>query len=353
MSSTVKRLGTHLGALGIACAPLWAAADGARDVVEQFHGELSGLIEAADRLDSDARHARVESAVSGSHDFAALARSSLGAAWEELDEEDRARYVDDFGQDCVAYYAAHLADYGAGRFTIAAEEPKANGVSVTAIPAGSGEANSIVYTLGRVDAAWLITGIDQGGIDLFGGLHAVARRLESPRSVVQRLQAELLEVMKASDTLGYAGRHVRLAPVLEDTHDFASIARLSFSRRTWKAFEEVEQDQIVDHIRRLGYATYAGRFDGYNKEAFAVTGEDSIKGGEVVTTELVKSDGAKVELKYLLSRSGGEWQIVNIIADGVSDLATKQAEYASILERKGLGKLLSTLQNQIEGFEVQ
>jgi len=350
----MKRLTTQLGALGFACAPIWAAADGARDVVEEFHGALSQVIEAGETLDSDARHVRVMSAASDSHDFAALARSSLGSTWDELDEGDRARYVEAFARDCAAYYTAHLDDYAAGRFTIGAAEPNAGGgASVEATATGSGAANSIVYALGRVDSAWRITGIEKDGKDPFGGLHSVARRMESPRGVVQRLQAELLEVMKASDALGYAGRYARLLPILEDTHDFASIARLSFSRRTWKDFDEPQQDQVIDHIRRLGFATYAGRFDGYNKEAFAVIGEDSIKGGAVVTTELVKSDGAKVELKYLLTRSGGEWKIVNIIADGVSDLATKQAEYASILERKGFAKLLSTLQSQIEGFEDQ
>ena len=347
----MKRLGTVLGMSCITCAPVWAAVDDARAVVEEFHGDLLQLIEEAQTPDAGARHARIMLAVTRSHDLEALARFSLGSAWEELDEEDRARYVAAFTDDCVAYYAAHLADYGAGRFEIGAgQDNGSGGVSVAATPASPDE-SPVLYALGRVDSSWRITAIARGGEDLFAGLHAVARRLESPRSVVQRLQAELLEVMQASDTLGYAGRHARLAPILDDTHDFAGIARLSFNRKTWKGFEGSQRDQLVDHIRRLGYATYAGRFDGYNKEAFAVTGEDSIRGGKVVTTELVKSDGAKVELKYLLSSSGGEWKIVNIIADGVSDLATKKAEYASILERKGFAKLLSTLQDQIEGFE--
>ena len=246
----MKRLGMRLGALCVACAPVWAAGDGARDVVERFHRELA---EAGQTPDSDARHVLVMSALGGSHDLAALARRSLGSSWDELDEGDRARTVEDFARDCAAYYAAHLADYAA--LAIAAAEPNANGgASVAATPPGhEGQRGRgvIVYELGRLDSSWLITGVEKDGKDLFGGLHAVARRLESPRSVVQRLQAELLAVMKASDSLGYAGRHARLVPVLEDTHDFASITELSFSRR-WRDLDESQRGQAVDHIRRLG-----------------------------------------------------------------------------------------------------
>ena len=182
----MKRSGTVLGTLLITCTSVWAATDDARTVVEEFHGELLQVIEAAQTPDPGAHHARIMLAVTRSHDFEALARFSLGAAWDELDQEGLARYVAAFTEDSVAYYAAHLADYG-GQFDIGAEEQnESGGVSVTATPASPDE-SPILYALGRVDSSWRITTIAKGGDDLFAGLHVVARRLESPRSVVQRL----------------------------------------------------------------------------------------------------------------------------------------------------------------------
>ena len=41
------------------------------------------------------------------------------------------------------------------------------------------------------------------------------------------------------------------------------------------------------------------------------------------------------------------WKIINILADGVSDLALKRAEYSAIIQRDGFSALLSLLEQKI------
>ena len=45
-----------------------------------------------------------------------------------------------------------------------------------------------------------------------------------------------------------------------------------------------------------------------------------------------------------------QWRIVNIIVNGVSDLALKRAEYNSLLEREGFQALIAKLEEQIRGY---
>ena len=50
-----------------------------------------------------------------------------------------------------------------------------------------------------------------------------------------------------------------------------------------------------------------------------------------MTAAIVRPDAADVPLEYLLEQRPDGWKIINIIADGVSDLALKRAEYQRVL----------------------
>jgi len=47
----------------------------------------------------------------------------------------------------------------------------------------------------------------------------------------------------------------------------------------------------------------------------------------------------------------GRWSIINIIADGVSDLALKRAEYSHVLARDGFNALVSMLERKITQYK--
>jgi phospholipid transport system substrate-binding protein len=51
-----------------------------------------------------------------------------------------------------------------------------------------------------------------------------------------------------------------------------------------------------------------------------------------------------------VNRSGARWQIVNIVADGISDLALKKAQYMSIVEREGFDSLLAKLSQKVADY---
>ena len=56
------------------------------------------------------------------------------------------------------------------------------------------------------------------------------------------------------------------------------------------------------------------------------------------------------KITYLLHHVNNQWRIVNIIVNGVSDLALKRAEYNSLLEREGFQALIAKLEEQIRGY---
>ena len=67
-----------------------------------------------------------------------------------------------------------------------------------------------------------------------------------------------------------------------------------------------------------------------------------------VSTAVVRADQPDVALEYLLQNNSDSWRIINIVADGVSDLALKRAEYQRVFASGGIEGLIAELEQQTE-----
>jgi phospholipid transport system substrate-binding protein len=179
----------------------------------------------------------------------------------------------------------------------------------------------------------------------------VAPAADTAASVVEDLHAELLLVMKQAKKLGYAGRYHRLAPTVTASYDFSYIAKVVVGRY-WRSFTAEQKSQFIRAFSKLSIATYANRFDGYSGERFkTISGEELKRGHRLVKTLLIKANGEEIELDYILHRNNDQWRIINVIAEGVSDLSLKRADYTSYLEKKGFDALLQKLTEKIQQYE--
>ena len=168
--------------------------------------------------------------------------------------------------------------------------------------------------------------------------------------VVEKLQTALLAVMKDGDKLGYTGRYDQLEPVISASFDMPFIAKTVLSKH-WGTVNDEQRRKFVETFTKLSIATYAANFDSYSGERFKVISEKEVSGGRtLVQTHLIKSDGGKVQLDYLLHRTDSEWRVINVIAEGVSDLALKRADYSNFLKNKSLEALIAKLNEKIAQY---
>jgi phospholipid transport system substrate-binding protein len=180
-----------------------------------------------------------------------------------------------------------------------------------------------------------------------------AAPLSEPVEVVDKFHGSLLDTMKKGGELGYSGRYKTLEPVINSVFDFPAISRLVVGRY-WKDLSESQRTSFIGTFTKLSIATYASRFDSFSNEEFKQVAEDKLKKERMlIKTELKKSDGEKVRLDYVLQQKDKQWLIVNVIADGVSDLSLKRADYSAILKEKGYDALLAMLNDKITQFEKQ
>ncbi len=166
-------------------------------------------------------------------------------------------------------------------------------------------------------------------------------------AVVRQFQDTLLAVMKAGQSLGFEGRYRRLMPAVRASHDLPYIAEVTLGPY-WDKLSLAERRAFVAAFARLTVATYAAQFRRDSGQAFHRTASQAVAQGDVLVETELSTDGHKeATIDYLVAPSAGRWRIVNIVANGVSDLALKRAQYTAIIRKKGFPVLLSILRAKV------
>jgi phospholipid transport system substrate-binding protein len=176
----------------------------------------------------------------------------------------------------------------------------------------------------------------------------------SAEDTVNNLHTELLLAMQLPEKTSVAKRIETLKPVIEASFDFPTIARIILSD-SWGSLSNEQRSVFQDTLQRLSVATYADHFSKFSGEKFLVTRVNDKKKLTIVDTRLIPLNGSvddnSISMRYLLTRKDDRWQIINVIAQGVSDLALKQAEYAYVIKKDGFKGLVSQLNDKIMNLQ--
>lgn len=183
-----------------------------------------------------------------------------------------------------------------------------------------------------------------------GNTSSFAEEAHTARQIVDTFQAQLIAVMKDGKQLGYSGRYNKLQDAVTNSHDLTKIARIVVGKE-WEKLTETQQQQLVDVFSKLSIASYAHNFKEFTGEAFIFDSEEeTTRGGVVIHARLTIPEEKDVKFDYMLKEKGNSWRIINIIANGVSDLALKRSEYTSILQREGFDALIAKINEKIDNY---
>ena len=175
--------------------------------------------------------------------------------------------------------------------------------------------------------------------------------------IIEKFNSALLEVMQKADSLQFRGRYETIEPYVRSIFDLDFMARFSVGRH-WKTLDEDQRIKLVDAFSRLTIATYADRFNDYSGESFEIGNEEPApRDTTVVHTSIVKSDGEKIAINYVMlplkqASNGTGWAIIDIFLKGrFSELAKRRSEFVSVLKREGFDGLLRAIDEKIRQIE--
>jgi phospholipid transport system substrate-binding protein len=185
----------------------------------------------------------------------------------------------------------------------------------------------------------------------FGG-QAADIAVDTPEATITTLQQGLIAAASVPASAPIEQRYRALEPVIVATHDLPYIAEFAL-RRQWSSLAEADRERFVAAFQRLSVMIYASRFKAVGADTFrAIAAVPADSSGRVqVTTAVKRADQPDVALEYLLQQDEQGWRIINVVADGVSDLALKRAEYQRLFATGGIDGLIAELEAQTQRLQ--
>lgn len=177
-------------------------------------------------------------------------------------------------------------------------------------------------------------------------LLAAPARAAAPADTVTGFHEVLIGNMKQGATLGCSGRSGKLAPAIDAGFDLPFLAS-RVMRRHWKALSPEQQARFTTAFRELVLATYTSQFAKFGGERFeTLATKELADGSRQVNAKLTPGSGNPVNFDYVLREVGGQWKIVNVVADGVSDLAIRASQYDKAMKAVGFDGLVRQIEAQ-------
>lgn len=178
------------------------------------------------------------------------------------------------------------------------------------------------------------------------GTHLAAGAAEDPTAVVRDTAERVLDSLR-NDRARYQDDHELFALVRE-----VVFPRLDRERTAqwvlganWRTATPDQREQFIHEFSDLLLRTYGTALRQYDSETLRYLPAQAPAGADRVTvrTEIIRPDGPKVSVDYLLTNRSGEWKVYDVIIENVSMVVTYRSEYSAIIKRNGMDGLLKQL----------
>jgi phospholipid transport system substrate-binding protein len=160
---------------------------------------------------------------------------------------------------------------------------------------------------------------------------------------VQTLNDSLLKSMRAGAAESVSDRYRHLEPVIEQVFALPLVTRLSVGPQ-WTTFSPDQQTQLITAFTRYTVANYARNFRDFDGQRFDIDDNVSSRGADkIVHTRLIPAHDTPVSLLYRMQEVDGVWKIIDVISEGVSQLALRRTDFAAAIAAGGAPTLIAHL----------
>ncbi len=172
---------------------------------------------------------------------------------------------------------------------------------------------------------------------------AAAPAPSDPAAVVGAFNASLLATMKDGKGLGLQGRTAKLLPLVKATHDMPAMTRL-VAGPAWATTATADRTALTDAFTRHSVVAYAANFASFNGQRFTVQPKVDMRGEDALVHAAIVAKDGTTPLNYRLHKTAdGGWRIVDVYADGISQIAVQRAEFAATIKSGGAAALAAKL----------
>lgn len=169
---------------------------------------------------------------------------------------------------------------------------------------------------------------------------AVHAEAMDPKATMASYNDGVIAVMKAR--LPIESRVTRFESLVSDYYDMPGIAQLVVGPK-WASASVAEKKAVVEALTHHSAVSLARNFVTFNGEKFSVDPAVASRGTSSIVKVTIAGKGSSNLLQYRLRQTPEGWRIVDVVSEGVSQLALQRAELASTIASQGVGGMAKKL----------
>src|SRR5579863_6547022 len=155
---------------------------------------------------------------------------------------------------------------------------------------------------------------------------------QDARAFVGRLGEQAIQVLGPNATA--AQRVSRFRELFHDDFDIPGIGQFVLGRY-WRTATPQQQQEFLGLFQEYLVRAYSTRLAEYGGEPFHVTGARPNGDESVVTSEVIRTNGSRIEIDWYLIGGVGHYKITDVYVGGVSMKVTERDEFSSVIQRNG------------------
>ncbi|GIX46431.1 MAG: toluene tolerance protein [Candidatus Tectimicrobiota bacterium] len=171
--------------------------------------------------------------------------------------------------------------------------------------------------------------------------------LERIRQTIQDVLAVLRdEALRAPERT--QERRAKIRQAVFQRFGFEEMARRALGVH-WRKLTPAQQREFVALFSDLLERSYIGKIESYGGEAEIRYVKETIDNGYAsVRTEIVTQRDLSAEVEYRLLRRGGEWEVYDVVIEGVSLVNNYRVQFNKVISQESYDALVKKLKLKLE-----
>ncbi len=169
--------------------------------------------------------------------------------------------------------------------------------------------------------------------------------LPQPQARVEEMVNTVLGVLQQTE-MSEAEKKSEVSGRVQEYLNMPSISRRTLGTYWAEATEEQRQRFTALFIQILE-GTYLNRMEGYSGGTVKYL-KQRVKGNKAIIDTLVISDELEIPVQYKMIYEDGNWQVFDLVLEGISLVRNYRSSYGEIIRRSGYDGLLTLMDEKVE-----
>jgi phospholipid transport system substrate-binding protein len=165
---------------------------------------------------------------------------------------------------------------------------------------------------------------------------------------VNHTAAEVIKVIESKETKEQ--KQEALTSVFNKSVDIDWMGKFALG----KYYRQLDKEKLAEYLvayRVFLADTYVSKFTEYNGQSFYIESVKVISDSQYMVSTKVNNPQNSAEqftVAYRMKNSGDNFQIRDIIAEGISLILGQRSEFNSIISKEGIDSLIQRLKNKVK-----